>query len=75
MFILLYNIGPYLCLYMYLKFNYSRPVKMDASFKDFILPTLLQKLRTILEQYPDDGQILKVVNLPLQSINNIALNY
>ena len=27
---------------------------------DFIQPTLIQQLRNILDDYPDDGQILKV---------------
>jgi len=27
---------------------------------DLIQPSLIQQLRTILDQYPDDGQILKV---------------
>ena len=27
---------------------------------DLIKPSLIQQLRTILDQYPDDGQILKV---------------
>lgn len=31
----------------------------DADF-NVIKPTLLQQLKTILDQYPDDGQILKV---------------
>ena len=31
----------------------------DEGF-DLIQPSLIQQLRTILDQYPDDGQILKV---------------
>ena len=27
---------------------------------DLIKPSVIQQLRTILDQYPDDGQILKV---------------
>ena len=32
----------------------------DDSDFNVIKPTLLQQLKTILDQYPDDGQILKV---------------
>ena len=32
----------------------------DGDDFDLIQPSLLQQLRTILDQYPDDGQILKV---------------
>ena len=32
----------------------------DEGF-DLIQPSLIQQLRTILDQYPDDGQILKVI--------------
>ena len=31
----------------------------DEEF-NFIQPSLIQQLKTILDQYPDDGQILKV---------------
>lgn len=34
----------------------------DEGF-NLIQPTLIQQLKTILDQYPDDGQILKVRNL------------
>jgi len=33
----------------------------------FKLPTLIRHLQTILDQYPDDGQILKVNVFPAQS--------
>ena len=33
--------------------------KDDDDF-DLIQPSLIQQLRSILDQYPDDGQILKV---------------
>ena len=35
-------------------------VEDDDDF-NVIQPTLLQQLKTILDQYPDDGQILKVI--------------
>ena len=34
----------------------------DEGF-NLIQPTLIQQLKTILDQYPDDGQILKVRNV------------
>ena len=30
---------------------------------NLIQPSLIQQLKTILDQYPDDGQILKVRNV------------
>jgi hypothetical protein len=35
----------------------NRRGKFNAGF---ILPTLIEQLKSILDQYPDDGQILKV---------------
>ena len=35
-------------------------VEVDVDDFNIIQPSLLQQLRTILDQYPDDGQILKV---------------
>jgi len=41
-----------------------RQSTMSAAVDDFneglILPTLIRQLKSILDQYPDDGQILKV---------------
>ena len=37
-------------------------VEDDDDF-NVIQPTLLQQLKTILDQYPDDGQILKVISM------------
>ena len=34
----------------------------DGGF-NIIQPSLIQQLKTILDQYPDDGQILKVRNI------------
>ena len=34
----------------------------DEEF-NFIQPSLIQQLKAILDQYPDDGQILKVRNV------------
>ena len=34
----------------------------DEGF-NLIQPTLIQQLKTILDQYPDDGQIFKVRNV------------
>ena len=36
--------------------------KDDDGF-DLIQPSLIQQLRSILDQYPDDGQILKVKHI------------
>ena len=47
----------------FLTFMIFSPVVMeedDDSDFNVIKPTLLQQLKTILDQYPDDGQILKV---------------
>ena len=33
---------------------------------DLIQPSLIQQLRSILDQYPDDGQILKVKHITLE---------
>ena len=47
----------------FLTFMIFYPVVMeedDDSDFNVIKPTLLQQLKTILDQYPDDGQILKV---------------
>ena len=38
-------------------------VKEDDEGFNLIQPTLIQQLKTILDQYPDDGQILKVRNV------------
>ena len=35
-------------------------VEDDEEGFDLIQPTLIQQLRKILDEYPDDGQILKV---------------
>ena len=47
----------------FLTFMIFSPVVMeedDDSDFNVIKPTLLQQLKTILDQHPDDGQILKV---------------
>ena len=47
----------------FLTFMIFSPVVMeedDDSDFNVIKPALLQQLKTILDQYPDDGQILKV---------------
>ena len=41
--------------------------------KGFILPTLLRQLQSILQQYPDDGQILKVVKFQVKIWKNIKI--
>ena len=48
-------------IYIYIYFFYFLPAdnKDDDGF-NLIQPSLIQQLRTILDQYPDDGQILKV---------------
>ena len=38
-------------------------VDEDDDGFNLIQPSLIQQLKTILDQYPDDGQILKVRNL------------
>ena len=38
----------------------------DEGF-DLIQPTLIQQLRKILDEYPDDGQILKVAHVNCDS--------
>ena len=38
-------------------------VDEDDDRFNLIQPTLIQQLKTILDQYPDDGQILKVRNV------------
>ena len=38
-------------------------VNEDDEEFNLIQPTLIQQLKTILDQYPDDGQILKVRNV------------
>ena len=38
-------------------------VNEDDEGFNLIQPTLIQQLKTILDQYPDDGQILKVRNV------------
>ena len=41
-------------------FFYCLPADNDDDGFNLIQPSLIQQLRTILDQYPDDGQILKV---------------
>ena len=43
-------------------FVYLPTVEVDGDDEgfDLIQPTLIQQLRKILDEYPDDGQILKV---------------
>jgi len=36
---------------------------------DLIQPSLIQQLRSILDQYPDDGQILKVKHITFEQIS------
>ena len=43
--------------------NILIPADNDDEGFDLIQPSLIQQLRTILDQYPDDGQILKVTNV------------
>jgi len=40
----------------------------DDFNEGFILPTLIRQLKSILDQYPDDGQILKVGLLRIYSL-------
>ena len=52
--------------YRKLQLSVFRPlVEVDVEDEgfDLIQPTLIQQLRKILDEYPDDGQILKVGNL------------
>ena len=42
-------------------------VENDDKF-NVIQPKLLQQLKAILDQYPDDGQILKVIFILLKSL-------
>ena len=39
------------------------PANSDDVGFDLIQPSLIQQLRSILDQYPDDGQILKVKDI------------
>ena len=44
--------------------------KGDDGF-DLIQPSLIQQLRSILDQYPDDGQILKVKHTNRQNCREV----
>ena len=45
--------------------NFAIFILVDNEEEGFnlIQPSLIQQLRTILDQYPDDGQILKVIKV------------
>ena len=45
---------------------------VDDDF-NLIQPSLIQQLRTILDQYPDDGQILKVKKAHTKYMNYIYM--
>ena len=45
------------------KKNFWILVDEDDEGFNLIQPSLIQQLKTILDQYPDDGQILKVRNV------------
>ena len=47
---------------------------VDDDF-NLIQPSLIQQLRTILDQYPDDGQILKVKKAQAHSYINIPTRF
>ena len=44
-------------------------MKLFSSGFDLIQPSLIQQLKKILDQYPDDGQILKVRQRLLKRFN------
>jgi len=46
--------------------------------KGYILPTLIRQLQSILQQYPDDGQILKVavaISSTLFSVRSLSMTF
>lgn len=42
--------------------DYNSESDDDDDDFNLIQPSLFQQIKTILDQYPDDGQILKVIN-------------
>ena len=42
--------------------DYDTESDDDDDDFNLIQPSLFQQIKTILDQYPDDGQILKVIN-------------
>ena len=52
-----------------------RSADRDDDGFDLIQPSLIQQLRSILDQYPDDGQILKVRHITFMQISEIAGKY
>ena len=46
---------------MYLNHVLNLCISADTFREGIIQPTLIQQLKRILDQYPDDGQILKVL--------------
>jgi len=47
---------------------------VDEFNEGLILPTLIRQLKSILDQYPDDGQILKVSFLHICGYKDRAIN-
>ena len=55
-----YNLIFILCICIYrLIYLFYQADSADEEF-DLIQPSLIQQLRKILDEYPDDGQVLKV---------------
>ena len=52
---------------MHITMSYVFELFADSFREGIILPTIVTQIRSILHQYPDDGQILKVcIQFPVQ---------